>query len=404
MTGFFRYLALLAAKKSGSSKKKLFSYFFLLSALLTLPTSNDIVILTLTPIIVYFCKETKTDPIPFLFGEFFAANLCSMCFYIGDPTNIIVGQAYELTFLGYLIWMFLPTVIAGFTCYFMCRVVFRKDLRKNDFQAPKIDPKSAITDKFGAIFGMSALITLLVFLSLATTLIKIDMGMICLIFAVIVFGRDLIHDIFIRKKLNSNLPKNSHHDSIFSLKKAYHGTEIASSMNGSHSTIKQVIKRMPWALLPFVVGMFTLVEILYLEGWIDVFAENISSIQNSVGLLGAILFMTFLSSLACNIMNNQPMTILFTRILLASNFNTTALEYANVYALIMGSNFGSNLTLIGALAGIMWMTIAKKKDVKISYRTFAYNGFRVIPICIVVSCLVLYLEFLIFPLFGVPWG
>ncbi len=110
MTGFFRYLALLAAKKSGSSKKKLFFYFFLLSAFLTIPTSNDIVILTLTPIIVYFCKETKTNPIPFLFGEFFAANLCSMCFYIGDPTNIIVGQAYQLTFLGFFVWMLLPTV------------------------------------------------------------------------------------------------------------------------------------------------------------------------------------------------------------------------------------------------------------------------------------------------------
>ncbi len=404
MTGFFRYLALLAAKKSGSSKKKLFTYFFLLSALLTLPTSNDIVILTLTPIIVYFCKETKTNPMPFLFGEFFAANLCSMCFYIGDPTNIIVGQAYQLTFLGYLLWMLLPTIAAGITCYFMCRVIFRKDLQKTDFEAPNIDPKSAITDKFGAFFGMSALITLLFFLSLATTLIKVDMGILCLMFAVIVFGRDLIHDIFIRKKEISALPKNSHRNRFLSLKKAYHDTEIASSLNGSHAIIKQVVKRMPWALLPFVVGMFTLVEILYLEGWIGFFAENISSLQNNAGLFGAILFMTFLTSLACNIMNNQPMTILFTRILLASSFNSTALEYANVYALIMGSNFGSNLTLIGALAGIMWMTIAKKKDVQISYKRFAYNGFRVIPICIVVSCVILYLEFLIFPLFNVPWG
>jgi Na+/H+ antiporter NhaD/arsenite permease-like protein len=325
-----------------------------------------------------------------------------MCFYIGDPTNIIVGQAFQLTFLGYLMWMFLPTVVAGITCYCMCRIVFRKDLKASDLKALEIDPKSAITDRFGALFGVSMLITCLVFLSLATTLIKIDMGVICFVFAMIVLGRDLLHDIITRKKrieISSATPQQS---TSLSADKPY--VEGTSKNSRSTSTIKKIVKRMPWTLLPFVVGMFVMVEILFLDGWIGFFANIISFIQNSLGLFGAILFMTFLSALVCNIMNNQPMTILFTRILLASNFNSPALKYATMYALIMGSNFGSNLTLIGALAGIMWMSIAKEKGVRISYKKFAYYGFRVMPLCIVASCIMLYIEFLIFPQFGVPWG
>ena len=65
--------------------------FWLLSSVITVMTSNDIVILTLTPIIVYFASYTKADPVPFLFVQFFSSNIWSMFLIIGNPTNIIVA-------------------------------------------------------------------------------------------------------------------------------------------------------------------------------------------------------------------------------------------------------------------------------------------------------------------------
>ena len=35
-------------------------------------------IMTLTPIILYYALATKADPIPMLFGQFYAANTFSM--------------------------------------------------------------------------------------------------------------------------------------------------------------------------------------------------------------------------------------------------------------------------------------------------------------------------------------
>ena len=193
MTGFFSYVALQAAKKSGSSGKKLFFYFYLLSSVLTTFTSNDIVILTLTPIILYFTKYTKLNPVPYLIGQFFAANIWSITLYVGNPTNIIVAQAYALTFIGYSRWMVLPTVVAGVTCYLLLYFIFRSEISKA-LCVPEIDPVSALKDKFGAIRGVIILGICLVLLALAPAF-NLDMGIITFIFAVVMMGLDLLDDI-----------------------------------------------------------------------------------------------------------------------------------------------------------------------------------------------------------------
>jgi arsenical pump membrane protein len=155
---------------------------------------------------------------------------------------------------------------------------------------------------------------------------------------------------------------------------------------------------MPWKIMPFVFGMFVMVEVLSISGWITLFSNTLASLVNMVGLIPSLFLMSFLSSLSCNIMNNQPMTILFTRMLQDSSFNLTVSSLttkANMYALIMGSNFGANFTLIGALAGIMWSNISADKGVHISYKKFAYYGFRIMPFVVGLASLVLALEFII---------
>lgn len=53
---------------------------------------------------------SSLDPVPYLVAEYVAANICSTLLYIGNPTNIIVAQAYQMTFLGYMKWSVLPTI------------------------------------------------------------------------------------------------------------------------------------------------------------------------------------------------------------------------------------------------------------------------------------------------------
>lgn len=64
-----------------------------------------------------------------------------------------------------------------------------------------------------------------------------------------------------------------------------------------------------------------------------------------------------------------------------------------MFSLIMGSNFGANVTLIGALAGLLWVNILKSKGVSMSYLEFLKYGMIITPPVVFSSCLVLAIEF-----------
>ena len=86
--GFFRYVAVLATQKAKGSQRTLFLILYAIVSLLTVFTSNDVVILTFTPFICYFAKQAKINPLPYLVGEFCASNTWSMMLIIGNPTNV----------------------------------------------------------------------------------------------------------------------------------------------------------------------------------------------------------------------------------------------------------------------------------------------------------------------------
>lgn len=363
LTGFFAYLALLATKAAGNSGRRLFVCFYALSGFLTVFTSNDIVILTMTPIIYYFAKNTNTDPIPFLIAQFFAANIWSIALYIGNPTNIIVSQAYGIGFLEYSKCMLLPTLVAGVSCLAILWQLFKEKIPEK-VNAPDIDPRSALINSRGAVFGVVCLSACLLLLSLSSWL-DIPIWAIPLSFSLVMLTHDVLSYRVFRKRDNMLSPS-------------------------------LVLRRMPWKIMPFVTGFFIMVEGLDSSGWVDLFASSISAVSRS--LLPSILLMGFLSSLASNVMNNQPMTILFTKVLQSPSFNTTLrVKKGSMFALILGSNFGANFTPIGALAGIMWSKILLDKGITIRFKDFLRYGLLVMPAVVALACLVLAVELAIWP-------
>ena len=63
--------------------------------------------------------------------EFFIANIWSTGLYIGNPTNIIVAEAYKISFFEYSGWMMLPTIASGAACYTMLYFLFLKKISVN---------------------------------------------------------------------------------------------------------------------------------------------------------------------------------------------------------------------------------------------------------------------------------
>ena len=69
------------------------------------------------------------------------------------------------------------------------------------------------------------------------------------------------------------------------------------------------------------------------------------------------------------------MSVLFCPVIrpLADGASAETLSRA-VYATVVGSNIGAYLTPIGALAGIMWMSLLKKHELKFGYLDFIKYG------------------------------
>jgi len=111
--GFFEYLALKVLNKVKNKQSTIFIVFSLLVAVLTFFASNDVVILTLTPLAIYFTKNAKVNPLPYVFSVLVFANTFSIFLIIGNPTNVYLATKQGIGFLEYFKVMFIPSLVIG---------------------------------------------------------------------------------------------------------------------------------------------------------------------------------------------------------------------------------------------------------------------------------------------------
>jgi arsenical pump membrane protein len=331
--GFFRFLANFMVKHFKSNQKLLFLSLYLMVAVLTIFTSNDIVILTFTPFICYFSKNAKINPIPYLVAEFAAANTYSMMLIIGNPTNIYLATSSNIDFLSYFQVMWLPTLVCGVIQLGLMFLVFNKSLSsKLEANAEEVHIKS----KLDLGFGLAHLIICLTLL-VVSSYINIDMWLVCIICAASLLVFILTSHLIRHKKLK---------------------------------IILKTTKRLPFALIPFVISMFIIVLALNKQGITNIISDFLGE-----DLL--IIKYGTTSFLSSNLINNIPMSVLFSNIIKIEN---EVLRNQAIYSTIIGSNLGALLTPVGALAGIMFVELVRKQDIKFSFIQFLkYGSIIMIP-------------------------
>ena len=338
---FFNYLSTKALIKSKGNQYKIFFTIYLLVSVLTIFTSNDIVILTFTPFIILFSKKAKINPLPYLICEFVNANTYSMLLSIGNPTNIYLSSSQNISFIYYLSKMWLPTLLAGISTLLIMLLIFRKDLSKK-IENVEIE-EASLNNKPLVIINLVILALTTIFLVISNY-IQIEMWLICLSSMVLL---SLILLVYTIKSKN----------------KTY---------------LFETYKRLPYNLIPFIISMFILVLSLKENG-------IISHLQNVLDTLSINKYAegftyTISSTLFDNVINNIPMSVLYSSILEGKS------ELA-LFSTIIGSNIGAYLSPIGALAGIMWMSILKKHDLNFNFISFVKFGLILVPVALVFSTL-----------------
>jgi Na+/H+ antiporter NhaD/arsenite permease-like protein len=152
-------------------------------------------------------------------------------------------------------------------------------------------------------------------------------------------------------------------------------------------TVLGPVAALPLHIVPFTLGMFCMVEGLAETGVVDMIGRALGLATAGGNPYLAALVVGVAATFACNVINNQPMTVLFTRALLspggfaagaasggaaaatgaaaavaaASSSSSSALNSA-LFATVIASNVGANFTLVGALAGVMFADIVRRKE------------------------------------------
>ncbi len=322
--GFFRLLASKTLSIAKHSQWALFICLYLTVSVLTVFTSNDIIVLTFTPFICYFAKNAKIDPIPYLVGEFVAANTWSMALVIGNPTNIYLAGSAGIDFGKYFSVMALPTLLAGVCSFGMLCLLFRKKLAL-PMKAEEGEKQTADLPLM-IISGVHLGICIL-FMAFSS-IVNVPMWLV----------------------------------SVICFASQYLCSFIYCAVKGKLNYIGDSLRRAPMVTVPFVISMFTLVLALVNTGATAAVSEFLVS--------GASIIKCGISSFLCsNLINNIPMSVLFSALVNGSE--------SAVFASIVGSNLGAFLTPVGALAGIMWMGMLKNHGVKLSFVKFSLYGIAV---------------------------
>ena len=339
--GLFRYLASVASKHAQGSQYLLFVVLYGLTSVLTVFTSNDVVILTLTPFICFFSRRSKVNPIPYLVAEFMAANTWSLMFVIGNPTNIYLAASSQIAFAEYFKVMAVPTLVAGAVEFALLFLIFRKQLKQ---PLQNNDLIYHVEDRVPVFVGLGVLGVCLTFLVISSY-VGLEMWLIACVSALSLLAFMLIYSLINKKEL---------------------------------AHVGYALKRLPYQLIPFFLSMFVIVVALNYQGISGRLAEFLGN-QNTIWVYG------YSSFLASNLINNIPMSILFTN--LTSNL-TGVNYYQGIYASIIGSNIGAFLTPIGALAGIMFSSLVNDNNVRFTFLDFVKYGVLV-SVPVITVCLVM---------------
>ncbi|PWB50113.1 MAG: arsenic transporter [Candidatus Methanoperedenaceae archaeon] len=341
--GFFEYCAKKAIKASKSSGHRLFLYTYLVVSFIALFAGNDVVILTTTPIILIFCKNAQINPKPYMYASFFAANTFSMPLYIGNLTNILIGDSFGLDYFGFTKYMFLPTIAAASVNYQFLKYIFRKQIPDNFNYKDNIEV--VIKNKSLVALGL------------------------CILLGVIILGGIA---------------------NYYRVPISIVASAGALVLLLSEKRITHRLNNISWNVVIFVIGLFIIVKSLDVSGVNSRIGEILF-----LGLSGNIFVDTYsvalLSAFMCNLVNNIPMTAMMLSIIQQAGLSP-AMNTAMGYSLVIGSNLGANFTTFAALAGILWLESARRYGWNTTITDLLKIGLFVTPIAILGASMILAIE------------
>ncbi|MDR3135855.1 MAG: ArsB/NhaD family transporter [Coriobacteriales bacterium] len=352
-SGLFEYLAIKAAKAARGDPWRIMVFLMLITAALSALLDNVTTVLLIGPMTLMICRELRINPVPFFITQILASNIGGTATLIGDPPNIMIGSAADLSFLDFLlidgpiVVLILIATIIGF------KFIYARHLTADaeDMQALlNLDEHEAITSK--SLFVKS--VVMIVLVAAAFTLhglLHVDSAVIALSAAAIML---LIGRV----------------------------------------DIEEALLGVEWTTIGFFAGLFIVVGGMAATGVIEIFAQFLAEATHS-NSLAALLLILGASALISAVLDNIPFVATMIPVLLSMGASGVDI-YPLWWALSLGACLGGNGTLIGASANVVLSGISTREGYPLSYLAYLKIGAPMMVLSIILSGIYLYVRFCLF--------
>lgn len=353
-TGVFEYVAIWSAKRARGSPLRVMILLVLVTAVASALLDNVTTVLLIAPVTLLVCDRLAIDAAPFLMAEAFASNIGGTATLVGDPPNIIIASKAGLTFNDFLIHLAPIVVVVIIVLIALLPRLFPGAFtvapeRLADIMS--LEEKEAIRDR-GLLIKCGVVLLAVFTAFIAHSALHIEPSLVALLGAgILVVWSKLDHSDYLS------------------------GVE--------------------WDTLLFFTGLFVMVGALVKTGVVGQLAHL--AITATGGNTTVATMVILAASLGVSgIVNNVPYAATMTPIV--ADLAPALVDHIDPgvlwWALALGTDFGGNLTAVGASANVVILGIAGRADNPISFWEFTRKGMVVTAVSFALAAGYLWLRYL----------
>jgi Na+/H+ antiporter NhaD/arsenite permease-like protein len=343
-TGFFQFLAVMAAKISKGKPIRLLIFLTAVTSLVSMVLDNVTTVVLIAPVTILICEILGYNTRPFLISEAILSNIGGMATLVGDPPNILIASAANFTFVDFLRNALPIVLVTWLVTIIVLNYLFRKELQSskiidNGAVVAQLNPKEAIKEP-KIVFIVLVMIAIALIGFIFEDLIKLEPSVIAI------------------------------------------GASSLALLWVNPSKVKEVFNLVEWDVLVFFSSLFILVGGLENAGVLHYLAQAILSIGNLPPVILGVSLLWIVALLSA-IVDNIPITIAIIPVIL--ELETMGIPVAPLWwALAFGAGLGGNGTIIGSTANVIVTSLSDRTRYPITPMLWNKKGLPVMFISLIV--------------------
>ncbi len=359
-SGMFQYVAIWAAKKVRANPRGLMIVLATVTAVFSALLDNVTTVLLIVPVTFQITRKLKINPYPYLILEIFASNIGGTATLIGDPPNILIGSALNLSFMDFvyeLTPVVIITMIVLLTGFDLLWGRQMKTSEKNKQAVMKINEIDAITDWSLLKKSLSVLAAVIIGFMVAERF-HIANGTIAM------FGASILLMLY----------------------------TLGNDHEARDHKIEEAFGLVDWTTIFFFAGLFAIVYGLEEAGVLAMLGQKFIEITDG-SIEKAAMLVIWISAFVSTAIDNIPFVATMIPMIKSMEESMGGREAMMPvwWALSLGACFGGNGSLIAASANVIVAGMATREGHPISFLKFLIWSIPTMLISVGIAALYLHI-------------